>query len=200
MSSEPNQATATMEEPTPLKAGVGWVAKHWPRVRLAHEGLMVDKIQRQSRIVEQLARNTMTGDNQDVSGWPGHEGDDSMGVNIGDHIHYHAASEQPAPQQPPATPAPTSAAPAAATPPTEQPKSVWRTWLARTALVAGGLGLGAGGLAGYNAMTADDENPAVAVEQPAEQPAGQQQPYEYPNIIGPGVSTEKWDHLPGEGP
>jgi hypothetical protein len=50
---------------------------------------MLDKIQRQSRIVEQLAKNTMTGELKNTDDWPGNSGDDAMGVNIGDHIHYH---------------------------------------------------------------------------------------------------------------
>jgi len=114
----------------PLEAGVGWVAKHWPRIRLGHEGLMLDKIDRQHRIVETLARNTMTGDMKDVAGWPGNEGDDAMGVNIGDHIHYHQAVEPVAKQQ--------AVAPAATTTP------LWQKLLTSAAMLASGAGAGAG--------------------------------------------------------
>lgn len=69
-----------------LKSGVDWVGKHWPRVRLAHEGTMLDKIVRQQKCVEVSARNAMTGKHEDTTGWP--EGDD-MGVAIGDHIENH---------------------------------------------------------------------------------------------------------------
>ena len=63
---------------------------------------MLDKIARQTRIVETSARNAMTGNMADLSGWPGSEGEDAMGVNIGDHIHYHQTATEPAATQPPA--------------------------------------------------------------------------------------------------
>ena len=66
---------------------------------------MLDKIQRQTRIVEQLAKNAMTGDMKSTDCWPGNDGDDAMGVNIGDNIvnHYHEPVE---PTAPPAEPTP----------------------------------------------------------------------------------------------
>jgi hypothetical protein len=79
-----------------LKAGVDWVAKHWPRVRLGHEGMMLEKIGRQNRIVEVAARNTMTGKMDDTEGWPSDEEDEDMGVNIGDEIHHHHYPAPPA--------------------------------------------------------------------------------------------------------
>jgi len=82
-------------ETNAVKAGVDWVAKHWPRVRLGHEAVILNKIERQNRIVETLARNSMTGEMQDTTGWPDSEGDDRMGVKIGDRIenHYHLPAE-----------------------------------------------------------------------------------------------------------
>lgn len=84
MSEQPQHSTTSR---TPLQRGVDWVAKHWPRARLAHEGMMLEKIQRQQRCVEVNARNAMTGDTTDTDGWP--EEDDEMGVKIGDEIHHH---------------------------------------------------------------------------------------------------------------
>ena len=79
--------------------GIDWVAKHWPRARVAHEGMMLDKMQRQNRIVEVAARNSMTGNMSDLDGWPGGEGDDGMGVSIGDNIHHHYAPQPSEPAQ-----------------------------------------------------------------------------------------------------
>ena len=71
MSSGNMESTQTPQvDRSPLQRGVDWVAKHWPRLRLGHEGFMLDKIQRQQRCVEVSARNAMTGDNQDTNGWP----------------------------------------------------------------------------------------------------------------------------------
>jgi len=120
----------TMPERALLQQGVDWVAKHWARVRLGHEGFMLDKIQRQSRIVEQLAKNAMTGDSQATDAWPGNDGGDAMGVNIGDHIHYHYADQETETPQQAETQQPT--------------QSSWKTKAAiATALLAGGTGVGA---------------------------------------------------------
>lgn len=75
------------EERTPFQKGVDWVAKHWPRTRLAHEGYMLDKIIRQQQFVEADARNAMTGKHDDTTGLP--DEDDPMGVKIGDEVHNH---------------------------------------------------------------------------------------------------------------
>lgn len=88
-STQSTAETPAEDKDNALKRGVDWVAKHWPRVRLGHEGMMLEKIQRQSRCVETLARNTMTGKMGDVTGWPSSGEEEDMGVNIGDHIHYH---------------------------------------------------------------------------------------------------------------
>ena len=64
---------------------------------------MLEKIQRQNRIVEVNARNTMTGKVDDTEGWP-ESGDDSMGVDIGDQIHNHYYPAPPAPIETPAQP------------------------------------------------------------------------------------------------
>lgn len=109
MSNVDQEATAEaaqLHSPSPLQAGIGWVAKHWPRVRLAHEGVMLDRVQRVQRIGEISARNAMTGKVDDTSGWPSNEEGDKMGVKIGDEIHHHYAPEPPPEPEPEPTPEP----------------------------------------------------------------------------------------------
>lgn len=95
MNESPQEATLPPEG-NAIKQAVDWAAKHWARVRLAHEGMMLEKIQRQNRIVEVDARNAMTGKVDDVADWPSSEGNE-MGVDIGDtiHNHYSIPSSQP---------------------------------------------------------------------------------------------------------
>ena len=105
------------------------------------------------------------------------------------HNHYYPQPTTPQPTTPPA--AATPPAPVAATP-TEQPTAAWKTWLKTLGPPLAAAALGAGGVAGYNWWTGPDEQP------PAVTTPGEVQPYEYPSIIGPGVSTDRLDHLPGE--
>lgn len=63
--------------------------KNWADVRLAHEGMMLDKIGKQNQIVRDSIRKIQGGDMQS-------EGDD-MGVNIGNEIHYHQESQTNSP-------------------------------------------------------------------------------------------------------
>jgi len=103
MSDAPQDSTATVEQ-NGLKAGLEWVGKNWGKLRLAHEGVMVDRVQRVQRIGEVLARNTMTGDLANTSGWPGEKEGDPVGVAIGDSItnnHYYPAEQPPKPEPPP---------------------------------------------------------------------------------------------------
>ena len=109
---------------------------------------MLDKIQRQSRIVEQLAKNTMTGDAENTDDWPGNDGEDAMGVNIGDHVHYHYP-----PQETPTASEPQDAAPSEPPhdmPPqtTQQPAQPKSNFLKNAAVAAallvGGAGMGFG--------------------------------------------------------
>jgi len=61
---------------------------------------MLDRINRNQKCVEVLARNAMTGDMQNTKGWPTEEEGDDMGVNIGDHVHYHGPNQaEPKPQK-----------------------------------------------------------------------------------------------------
>lgn len=137
----------------PLRVGVGWVAKHWPRIRLGHEGMMLDKIDRQRQIVEQLAQNQMTGNYTNTELWP--KADDGngedMGVKIGDEIHYHTTTTQPAAPQP-ATPV-------------ESTSSKLLPYLLAAAL-AGGSGLGGALLATQLAKPATTVIEQPVVQQP----------------------------------
>lgn len=121
--------------------GVDWTAKHWPRLRMGHEGMMLESAQRGLRIRETIAKNSMTGDRKNLDGWPGHEGDDAMGVNIGDHIHYHVT-------QPPATSAQETPIPA---PPSPSPTPADKSLASKLAPYLIGASILGGPLAGYAA-------------------------------------------------
>jgi hypothetical protein len=135
--------TETTQNPdSAVKRGVDWVAKHWPRVRLGHEGFMLDKIMRQQQFVEQDAKNVMTGKHDDTTGLP--DKGDPMGVKIGDEIHNH---NYPAP------------------PPTESPAKKPASTLLKAATIAGLLGgpaLGAAAAVGIPwLLGAFDKQPAA---------------------------------------
>lgn len=61
--------------------------RHWMQTRLGHEGMMLEKIQRQSRIVEQLAAQTREG--KFSGGAVASVPEDEMGVSIGNEVHHH---------------------------------------------------------------------------------------------------------------
>jgi len=116
--------SSTIPGPTVQAAEWDKFTKNWANIRLGHEALMLDKIQRQNRIVEVVARNTMTGEMEDTEGLPGN---DDMGVAIGNEIHNHWQSSAPADV---ATSGPSLASKIA-------------PYLATALLAAGGTGLGA---------------------------------------------------------
>jgi len=172
--SESQQGSAqTTTAPDPLKAGVGWLAKHWPRLRLGHEGFMLEKIQRQARIAEVTARNSMTGRMDDTTGWP-EDGDDGMGVMIGDHIenHYHLPAEQP----------PKEAAPVADSAAEKQePFLLRKAAPLLMALALGSAGAGGAGLGIWlNLLLNVPETPPPAVQE--------QELPDYPTPPGYGLS------------
>ncbi len=65
---------------------------------------MLEKIQRQNRIVEIDARNAMTGKVDDVTDWPPGSEDEKMGVDIGDTINNYYSMPSPPPTTPPPQP------------------------------------------------------------------------------------------------
>lgn len=100
MSDEPQDSTPpppTTPERSKLQAGIDWVAKHWPRARLAHEVMMLDKIQRQNQIVETVARNAMRGQAGNTADRSDGRKGGKMGVSIGDRIihHHYPQSAEP---------------------------------------------------------------------------------------------------------
>jgi len=103
--SQQDSRTATAG-PTPpndsaLNQAVDWCAKHWARVRLGHEGVMLDEVQRNMRRREAIAYAAAQGDTSQLKGWPDQDEGDDMGVNIGDnttHNHYYPQA-QPAGDQ-----------------------------------------------------------------------------------------------------
>jgi len=99
--SDVTQDSTTQPPPDPsgLRAGLDWVGKHWPRVRLGHEGVMLARVQRVQRIGELIAKNAITGKVDNTDGWPDGEGNE-MGVDIGDEIHNHYYPAAPEPEKP----------------------------------------------------------------------------------------------------
>lgn len=169
MSGSPQEATLPPEA-SAMKQGVDWVAKHWARVRLGHEGMMLEKIQRQNRFVEVDARNTMTGKVDDVGGLLSMK-DTEMGVDIGDTIHNY---------YPPAPPPVSSPAPA------QQPKPKRSSWLKKAALTAVLIGSGGGtGIAIPFLLGMFDKPPPVAA--PA---ADEWTERRLENYVPPGGSVE----------
>ena len=138
------------------KKAVDWALKHWARVRLGHEGMVLDSIQRQTRIVEITARNAATGKTDCIDGWPEYEGE-TMGVDIGDEIHNHYYPAPPTPETPPSTESPT-----------KKPASTLTKAAMVAALLAGGGGIGAAATVGIPWLLGMFDKPAA--QQPVEQP------------------------------
>lgn len=101
-------------EPIPKRSDVAKGVRTVYLNRVAHMGMMLDKMNRQNRRVERIEKFAATGKLEDLES---PEEDEDMGVNIGNEIHYHyEGGEQqealtpapiPAPVPPPATPTPT---------------------------------------------------------------------------------------------
>lgn len=75
------------------------------------------------------------------------------------HNHYYPPAQPESPSSP-------SPMPSATTEAKPESEPAWKTWLKRAALVGLPALAGAGGVAGYNALTVPEEKPP-AVEQPA---------------------------------
>lgn len=97
------QATTQAPPAEPDASGWAWLLRMWARTRLGHEAVMLDRVQRTQRISEVVARNTMTGNMKDTTGYPDGSEGDGMGVDIGDsvvHNHYYATPDQGDPPLP----------------------------------------------------------------------------------------------------
>lgn len=102
-------------------------SQNWADTRLAHEGMMLDKIQRQTQIVEQLAAQTRDGkfSSGEVPATP----EDDMGVSIGNEIHNHYPAATPPEDRPPEVATPTIEA---------QPVGSLAKWILAASLLLGG--------------------------------------------------------------
>lgn len=66
-------------------------------IRQAHEGMMLGKIMRQNKIIEDQVRSSVG----ELNDGEGGDMDDDMGLNIGNETHYHYQTSQPqSPSQP----------------------------------------------------------------------------------------------------
>ena len=83
--------------PPELLEGLEETVDDWAKIRLGHQAIMLDRMQRIQRIGEIDARNAMTGKTGDTAGWPIDEEANAMGVNIGDNVvnHYYPQPAEP---------------------------------------------------------------------------------------------------------
>lgn len=87
-----------------LSAELEEVLKNWALIRLGHEGVMLDRVQKNGQNVQKLADLALTGQVGDTTA------DDPMGVSIGNKFEFHNYSgEKPA--DPQETPTPSSPRP-----------------------------------------------------------------------------------------
>ena len=63
--------------------------RNWALTRLGHEGMMLEKIYRQNRVVEKSATQGVGSENSGVSSELTKEDEEGMGVSIGNEHHYH---------------------------------------------------------------------------------------------------------------
>jgi len=136
------------------------IKRNWANARLAHEGMMLEKIRRQNRIAELDARNAMTGETENTEGWPQTDGKgDDMGVSIGNENHYHY------PEPPTLAPSPPESRPSPE--PEPQPTPALKKPLSKLAKVGiiAALSTGSAGVGMAIPLIADalnPETPAVA--------------------------------------
>lgn len=97
-------STAAAEEPDPIprRSDVAKIIRTWALDRIAHTGIMIARTNRNLHKAERIQKFAVTGDPNDLL-TP--EGEDDMGVYIGNEIHNHIEGGQPAASATPATPA-----------------------------------------------------------------------------------------------
>lgn len=140
-------ATDEIPEPIPERDDITKAKRQVFGRHMAHEGVMLDRMQRQLRMAEKMQKFASSGDPKDLE-WT-EEDEAAMGVNIGNEYHIHqqlpAATQSPA--KPTSTPTPTE----------PQATTGWPTKLAlAAALAAGSAGIG------YIAADQMKPNPATA--------------------------------------
>lgn len=87
---------ALAEEPIKKRSDVEKIIRTVALDRVAHFGMMLEKVNRQNRQVERIGKFAATGKVEDLSAPAAEEGED-MGVNIGNEYHFHDGSTQQAP-------------------------------------------------------------------------------------------------------
>lgn len=115
-------------EPIPKRSDVTKAKRNVFLRHLAHEGIMIDRVNRNLHNAERLQTFAATGNTDDLKAPPE---DDEMGVNIGNEYHYHGT-------QPPAPVTPAIAA--------VQTMKTASSWLPKAlvvlSLLGGGTGIG----------------------------------------------------------
>lgn len=131
----------------PLQSWIQKITKDWAGVRLAHEAMMLDKINKQNQRVFALADQTMTGKFEPTAAPPA-SGDD-VGINVGNeskeyHYHYQMAGGAG-----------------------EQQRPITASPLASVGKLLAAAGIGVGGLLAYQNWPEQQPAAPPAVEQPA---------------------------------
>lgn len=86
-------ATAAEEpDPIPRRSDVAKILRTWALDKIAHTGIMIARTNRNLHKAERIQKFAVTGDPNDLL-TP--EGEDDMGVNIGNEIHYHYQGSTP---------------------------------------------------------------------------------------------------------
>lgn len=150
-------ASEDIEEPIPKRSDIEKGLRTIYLNRVAHMGMMLDKVNRQNRRAERIEKFASTGEVKDLQAPPDEENED-MGVNIGNEYHYHGIAPPDMPAAAPVKDSTSKAAkkkatieeiaavvaskiqPAAVAPVAADP---WRKWL-YAALAAAALSAGAG--------------------------------------------------------
>lgn len=143
-------AQETVQEPIPHRSDIVKAERMVFMRHLAHEAMMLEKMQRQNRRVERFEKFAATGDTNDLEAPEGE--DEEMGVAIGNEYHYHTLQPASAVQSPPSPGTATATAPSPAnenekptgtTPATAPARTNWLLPAAiGAACLVGGAGLG----------------------------------------------------------
>jgi hypothetical protein len=96
-------------EPIPRRSDIAKGLRTVYLNRVAHMGMMLDKVNRQNRRAERIEKFAATGDVKTLDAPESEEED--MGVNIGNEFHFH--EQAPATAKPEAAPTPTATKPEA---------------------------------------------------------------------------------------
>jgi hypothetical protein len=137
--------TTEIPEPIPQRSDERKFIRNWAYLRMAHEALMLKRVQGNAKKADALAKFAATGNASDLV--PAESEDEDEEMNIGNETHYHYQGA------PPAEPAPAPATPSATTTTKKPPAtSSGLGTLGNLALGAAlATGLGGAGYAIYDA-------------------------------------------------